>query len=72
MVSAMKLRDVAGDNLFLCKKAVEYAKGEPDLAIAYLKAKSLGPAIHDLTFDQLVQQHYKKGEYKRLAELKQY
>lgn len=36
----------------LCKEAIEYAKGDEQVAIAYLKAKGLAVATPSLTFDQ--------------------
>jgi translation elongation factor EF-Ts len=44
-----------GMGMHNCAKAYEYANGDHDLAVAYLKAKTLAVATPGLNFDERVQ-----------------
>ncbi|MBU2703605.1 translation elongation factor EF-Ts [Sporomusaceae bacterium BoRhaA] len=54
------LRNKVGSGMMDCKKALEYSKGDFDLAIAYLEAKSLAVATPRATFDERVKMFYKR------------
>lgn len=49
-----ELREKTGCGLLDCKKALDYAKGNENIAIAYIKAKTLAVATPKLTFDERV------------------
>lgn len=49
-----ELREKSGCGLLLCKQAIDYAKGEEKIAIAYLKAKTFAVSTPKLTFDERV------------------
>lgn len=51
-----------GIGLHNCTKAYNYANGDHDLAIAYLKAKTLAVATPGLSFDERVQRFLEKKE----------
>ena len=55
-----KLQEVTGCGKMQCKKALDYSKGNIDLAVAYLKAKNLAVATPNLTFDERVQRFLRK------------
>ncbi|HMM31192.1 MAG TPA: hypothetical protein PKB13_05355 [Clostridia bacterium] len=52
------LRNSTGCGLAQCKKAVDYARGDRKMAIAYLKAISFAVATPGLTFDERVKRFY--------------
>ena len=56
----LALREKTGVGLLECKNAALYSNGDMDLAIAYLKAKTLAVATPKLSFDERVQQFYQK------------
>ncbi|HCL4480142.1 TPA: hypothetical protein N2D99_002228 [Clostridium botulinum] len=41
--------------MILCKHALEYSKGDEEIAIAYIKSKTLAVATPNLTFDERIQ-----------------
>lgn len=49
-----QLNTETGMGLHNCTKAYDYANGDHDLAIAYLKAKTLAVATPGLSFDERV------------------
>ena len=49
-----ELREKTGCGMFLCKQALDYAKGDGRVAIAYLKAKSYAVATPNISFDERV------------------
>jgi translation elongation factor EF-Ts len=54
------LREITGCSMTLCRDALDYSQGEINLAIAYLKAKTLAVATPKLNFDERVQCFYKE------------
>jgi translation elongation factor EF-Ts len=50
-----RLNVETGMGLHNCAKAYEYANGDHDVAIAYLKATTLAVATPGLSFDERVQ-----------------
>jgi hypothetical protein len=60
---AKQLSVETGMDLRSCDKAYDYSNGDHDLAIAYLKAKTLAVATPGLSFDERVQL-FLKGERK--------
>ena len=50
-----RLREFTGMGTYNCSKAYDYANGDFDTAVAYLKAKTLAVATPDLSFDERVQ-----------------
>jgi translation elongation factor EF-Ts len=50
-----KLRGETGIGLGLCSEAYDYANCDHDVAIAYLKAKTLAVATPGMSFDERVQ-----------------
>lgn len=50
-----KVQEITGLGKMQCKEALDYSKGNIDLAVAYLKAKNLAVATPNLTFDERVQ-----------------
>lgn len=49
-----ELREKSGCGLTLCKQAIDYAKGDEKVALAYLKAKTLAVATPKITFNERV------------------
>lgn len=59
---AKALSAETGIGLRNCAKAYDYANGDHDIAIAYLKAKTLAVATPGLSFDERVQRFLEKRE----------
>ena len=57
-----ELSEETGMGLHNCTKAYNYANGDHDIAIAYLKAKTLAVATPGLSFDERVQRFLEKKE----------
>lgn len=57
-----KLSAETGMGAHNCAKAYDYAKGDHDVAVAYLKAKTLAVATPGLSFDERVQRFLEKKE----------
>ena len=54
----ISLREKTGMSVKECYNALTYGKGDVDMAIAYLKARSLAVATPKLTFDERVLMFY--------------
>ena len=50
-----RLCEETGIGMHNCARAYDYANGDHDIAIAYLKAKTLAVATPGLSFDERVQ-----------------
>lgn len=59
---AKELSVETGMGLRNCAKAYDYANGDHDIAVAYLKAKTLAVATPGLSFDERVQRFLEKKE----------
>ena len=59
---AKELSAETGIGLRNCVKAYDYANGDHDIAVAYLKAKTLAVATPGLSFDERVQRFLEKRE----------
>lgn len=57
-----KLSAETGIGMRNCTKAYDYANGDHDIAIAYLKAKTLAVATPGLSFDERVQRFLEKKD----------
>lgn len=53
-MTILELRDKTGCGLILCKKAIEYSNGDEEIALAYIKAKTIAVATPNLSFDERV------------------
>ena len=51
-----------GMGMHNCARAYDYANGNHDIAIAYLKAKTLAVATPGLSFDERVQRFLERKE----------
>lgn len=49
-----ELRELSGCSILLCKEAIEYSNGNRELAIAYIKAKTIAVSTGKMTFDERV------------------
>ena len=64
-IKCLKIKELSketGMGLHNCVKAYNYANGNHDIAIAYLKAKTMAVATPGLSFDERVQRFLERKE----------
>lgn len=64
-IKGQKVKELSvetGMGMHNCARAYDYANGDHDLAIAYLKAKTLAVATPGLSFDERVQRFLERKE----------